>query len=258
MQPTTLFESLFKRKITDQGTAEFLKAITATHPYFSPAQFFLLRLTGEEEQGYKDQAARTAVLFNNPYWLNFQLNLTGLAGNTEVMTGSMKEVEPLEELLIPKQQPLTVQENANHENTKGEPQNIVEAGNKEQLFEPMHISDYFASQGIKLSEEQPGTDKLGKQLRSFTEWLKTMKRLHHANPVSDLAREPGAVLAEQAVQVLAEKSNQEDFVVTEAMAEVLAKQGLTEKALSVYQKLSLSDPAKSAYFAAKIEQLKGS
>jgi len=45
-------------------------------------------------------------------------------------------------------------------------------------------------------------------------------------------------------------------VVTEAMAEVWEKQGNAVKAQELYEKLSLLDPAKSAYFAAKIEHLK--
>lgn len=44
-------------------------------------------------------------------------------------------------------------------------------------FEPYHTVDYFASQGIKFSQEELPKDKLGKQLKSFTQWLKTMKRL---------------------------------------------------------------------------------
>jgi hypothetical protein len=47
-------------------------------------------------------------------------------------------------------------------------------------------------------------------------------------------------------------------VVTEAMAEVWAKQGATQKAVETYNKLSLLYPSKKAYFAAKIENLKGS
>ena len=45
-------------------------------------------------------------------------------------------------------------------------------------------------------------------------------------------------------------------VITETMAEVLAKQGMREKAMEMYRKLSLLEPEKSAYFAQKIEQLK--
>ena len=87
-----------------------------------------------------------------------------------------------------------------------------------------------------------------------------MKRLKHsaAVPVQSGAgaeKEPDQV--EKNIQLLAEKSNVENDVVTEAMAEVLARQGLNDKAIVIYQKLSLLDPPKSAYFAAKIDQLKG-
>jgi hypothetical protein len=58
------------------------------------------------------------------------------------------------------------------------------------------------------------------------------------------------------MQTLADLSNQERAIFTEAMAEVLVKQGLSQKAAEIYQKLSLLNPAKSAYFAAKIDALK--
>jgi hypothetical protein len=119
------------------------------------------------------------------------------------------------------------------------------------LFEPFHTVDYFASQGIKIRDEEKPTDKFGKQLRSFTDWLKTMKRL----PVTQIAAtvEP---LAEKKVEQMAAHSLEEREVVTEAMAEVWEKQGNREKAIAIYNKLSLLEPAKSTYFAAKIEELK--
>jgi hypothetical protein len=60
----------------------------------------------------------------------------------------------------------------------------------------------------------------------------------------------------QAVIINAASSIEEKEVVTEAMAEVWAKQGNTQKAIDTYTKLSLQNPSKSAYFAAKIDQLK--
>ena len=47
-------------------------------------------------------------------------------------------------------------------------------------------------------------------------------------------------------------------VVTEAMAEVWLKQGNKQKAIETYNKLSLLNPSKKAYFAAQIEHLKQS
>ena len=122
------------------------------------------------------------------------------------------------------------------------------------LFEPLHTTDYFASLGIKITDQPVSNDQLGQQLRRFTEWLKMMKKLHPsqhgiANTVSPAQ--------EQQVIRQAEASNQEKDVLTEAMAEVLVQQGRIARAIEVYEKLSLNYPAKSAYFAAKISELKG-
>lgn len=119
------------------------------------------------------------------------------------------------------------------------------------IFEPYHTVDYFASQGIRLVLEENPSDKLGKQLKSFTDWLKVMRKLPQKNReiVPDIA-------AERQVQAIAAHSIERKEVITEAMAEVLAKQGMREKATEMYRKLSLLEPEKSAYFADKIEKLK--
>ena len=120
-------------------------------------------------------------------------------------------------------------------------------------FEPYHTVDYFASQGIKISAEELPKDKLGKQMKSFTEWLKSMKRL----PVTQLTQSVEST-AEKKVESMADHSVSDSEVVTEAMAEVWAKQGNADKALDIYNKLVLLNPSKRAYFAAKIETLKHS
>lgn len=126
----------------------------------------------------------------------------------------------------------------------------VETEDESVSFEPLHTVDYFASQGIKISEEALGNDELSKQVKSFTGWLKSMKKLH-----PDQTPQQNDVI-ERIIQSSAEASNAEANVLTEAMAEVLIKQNKKEKAVEMYQKLSLINPSKSAYFAAKIESLK--
>jgi hypothetical protein len=111
----------------------------------------------------------------------------------------------------------------------------------EPIFESYHTIDYFASQGIKLMAEEM-KDKMGKQLKSFTDWLRSMKRV------------TGHI--ESSIQRIAEHSVEEKEVITEAMAEVWAKQGNRGKAIRIYEKLSLLNPGKSTYFATRIEQLK--
>lgn len=116
-------------------------------------------------------------------------------------------------------------------------------------IEPLYAVDYFASQGIKLKDEDQ-KDKLSQKLRSFTEWLKTMKRIHPEKLEQEMDSRTSTV-----IQHIAEHSNDFEDVVTEAMAEVYARQGLRNKAAEVYQKLSLLNPNKRAYFAAKISKL---
>jgi hypothetical protein len=119
------------------------------------------------------------------------------------------------------------------------------------VFEPYHTVDYFASQGIYLVQEENPTDKFGKQLKSFTDWLKVMKKL----PQYPLHME-GDEAANAQIEIIAASSLEGKDVVTETMAEVLAKQGKIEDAINLYLKLSLLNPTKIAYFAAKIEELK--
>ena len=118
-------------------------------------------------------------------------------------------------------------------------------------FQPYHTIDYFASQGIRFIQEENPTDKFGKQLKSFTAWLKTMKRL----PQSMIETEMSAT-AEAAILSIAQHSLDEKEVVTEAMAEVLFLQGRFDRALEMYNQLSLLDPSKNTYFAAKISEIK--
>lgn len=121
------------------------------------------------------------------------------------------------------------------------------------LFEPLHTTDYFASVGIKLSDEIRPGDRLGSQLKSFTEWLKTMKKLH---PTQTGNTAETSEKQNSNIQQLAEKSNKEDEIITEAMADVLMQQGRIDKAVEVLKKLSLLNPSKNTYFAAKIDKLK--
>lgn len=115
---------------------------------------------------------------------------------------------------------------------------------------PFHTIDYFASQGIKfIAGQQP--DMLGNKVKSFTEWLKQMKRINQQP--TDLGTDAET---EHIIEAIAKTSNETKDVITETMASVLAKQGKIEKAIQLYQKLSFLDTAKSTYFAAKIQELK--
>ena len=121
------------------------------------------------------------------------------------------------------------------------------------VFAPYHMIDYFASQGIKLVLEENPADPFARQLKSFTDWLKVMKKL----PAQTLAGKTDEKEADR-IRHFAAHSIDEREILTESMAEVLAKQGMYENAIALFQKLSLIYPPKSAYFASRIEQIKAS
>jgi hypothetical protein len=215
MPQQDLFTNIFG---TSANNTTMLQQVARDFPYFSIAQFYLLKETDPADPDHTRIAGRTALHFNNPFYLNYLLNKQ-----------NSPQLTPIPEQGIPA------------------PEKFTEEG---MIFEPLYTTDYFASQGIKLSDEIIADDKLGKQLKSFTDWLKTMKKVH------DQKLPAGNEQLDIAVQHIAEKSNTDADIITESMAEVYISQEKYSKAREIYQKLSLFNPSKNAYFAAKIELLK--
>lgn len=257
-----LYKKIFNRELEDADNEAFLHRVTAAHPYFSIAHFFLLKNTDPKSSDYPTIAAKTSLHINNAFLLYTQLQKTTLeevidlpemnlstqkvlAEEAASSSVSNQEKEPQDEEWSPAVAEQSSNETAPQINI---PKPIVETADS-LVFEPLHTSDYFASQGIKLSQEPLPTDKLGKQLKSFTEWLKTMKKVHDAPTMLNDQ-------VDSSVQHLAEISNKDAEVITETMAEVFLQQGKKNKAKEIYVKLSLLNPHKSAYFAAKLENLK--
>lgn len=241
-----LVNSVLQKSTLEECSLSELQQLANRHPYFGAAQLLLAKkLQSVDQSLYKLQVEKTALFFHNPLWLDHLLNDTGDA----VEITLEKEIEKIEKVVAEIQaapEPVL-------EVVPAPPGPVVETtpAKPEILFEPFHTVDYFASQGIKIRDEELAKDKLGRQLKSFTEWLKTMKRL----PVTEIIKQAEQGV-EKKVEQLAETSIQERQVVTEAMAEVWEKQGNSEKAIEIYNKLSLLEPGKNAYFAAKIAELK--
>ncbi|MEP6711197.1 MAG: hypothetical protein ABJA37_02220 [Ferruginibacter sp.] len=241
-----LLKKLFQKNTTGTENVGMLQQVKNEYPYFGAAHYFLLNEMDANSPEYEKTVALTVMHFGDPLFLNYCL--TKKEEDLYVVPADLKVAEGnhIQEEIKETQQEDIVQLPLESISLKREePENIDEL-----IIEPLYASDYFASQGIKLSEEAQPTDKLGKQLKSFTEWLKTMKKVH------DSKLPEGNEQFDATVQRLAEKSNKEDEVVTEAMADAYLQQGKTAKAADIYLKLSLLNPAKSAFFAAKIEQLK--
>ncbi len=216
-------------------TEQQLSEIVDKHPYYHIGQFRLLKnLYTAQSNVLEKQTCKTALFFRNYKWLNHQL----LSGNK--IKGEVHDLIEINSLNI--DNVIETDSRVAQKREKKEETTIP--------FEPLHTVDYFASQGIKITEEPISGDKLGSQLKSFTEWLKSMKKIQPQNT------SVGDEYTDKRIQNIAETSNKNAEITTEAMAEVLIRQDKTDKAIEMYRKLSLNYPAKSAYFAAKIQSLK--
>jgi hypothetical protein len=251
--------SLFKKNSLEECSIEEIAELANQYPYFSSAQ---LLLAAKKKQAahpdFEKQLSTASLHINNPLWLDHLLN--SKASNERI---ALEKKTPVEEVLEEPNNDELVLEKIHHEfidaSKKDEAATtpvqqtpgIAGAGEQPHVFEPYYTVDYFASQGIKNVIEEKPKDRFSQQLKSFTEWLKTIKQL----PPQQVAAMSDARSEEKVVE-LATHSIEDRNIETETMAEVWIKQGQPEKAVAIYRKLSLLNPSKSSYFASLIENLK--
>lgn len=162
----------------------------------------------------------------------------------------------------------------------------------ESLIPPAATTDYFQQQGIAVSAELPEIEDILPQhkepypeaateeeyekslmvVMSFAEWLKhissknqmareeeaeqkALKAMWQQQKLAAAIEEESEEIPEQVFEMAVNSISRKDELVSESLAEVYMKQGKREKAIDIYRKLSLLNPEKNAYFAAKIENL---
>jgi hypothetical protein len=291
-----LIQSLFEKESLEEMTLDEFKRLADQYPYSSIVQFlYSCKLKSVYHLDFPEQVTHTALFFSSPQWLHYQLSDESEKGNFRQSLydrnyNNISEDEPIE---IPEK---TVSEEDDEENIwdngniaqheglvedepssldkqsklaiiSSEEDNITDVSevseddnvdipaenihhvNAQIPIEPYHTIDYFASQGIKTSTNEP-QDELGKKVKTFTAWLKTMKRLQPAAEINEIEE------SDEEIDNGLDQPVIQEIIATEAMAEVFLKQGLTQKAIEVYAKLSLQNPANSHIFAAKIIQIK--
>ncbi|MBK7097750.1 MAG: hypothetical protein IPH58_04595 [Sphingobacteriales bacterium] len=246
----------FLSKSFSDCSLEDVKSLCDRYPYSSSAQIlFAQKLKETGSPDYEDQWQKTLLYFDNPLLINYLFTIKPAVPHAETKKSEEKIEDQVEDLQVIEKEKvidstaeISEKEEVKIPQLKIEP---IDPAINELTFTPYYTLDYFASQGIKLCEEQRGNDRFGKQLMSFTAWLKQMRRLPEAEAYATYT-----LKVDRKVVNMAEKSVSGENAITEAMAQVWVKQKEISKAIEVFQKLSLLNPAKSAYFAAKMDYLK--
>jgi hypothetical protein len=255
--------SLFRKNSLDQCSTEEIEHLAKQYPYFSSAQLLLAAKQKQTDHpDFGTQLISTSLHVNNPLWLEHLLNSNPtpekIIIEEKVIETEVDEEPNNDELVLERSRHEFVVASKPEEKLATAPSPTLpliekaEANDQPLAFEPYYTVDYFASQGIKSNPEEKPKDRLGQQLKSFTEWLKTIRQM----PPQQIAAMNTDSNSEEKVVQLATHSLAEENVDTEAMAEVWIKQGQPEKAIKIYEKLSLLNPSKSSYFAVLIEKLK--
>jgi len=158
------------------------------------------------------------------------------------------------------------------------------------LMQPVSAEDYFLQQGIHVSGDLPELKEVLTPLESpaseneeekekslmvvmsFAEWLKhissknqkakeeeaeqkALKTMWQQQKLAAAIEEENEEIPEQVFEMAVNSISRKEELISESLAEVYVKQGKKGKAIEMYQKLSLQNPEKNAYFAAKIENL---
>lgn len=269
-----LIQSLFEKESLEEMTLDEFQRLADQYPYSSIVQFlYSCKLKSVYHLNFPEQVTHTALFFSSPQWLHYQLSDESEKGNFRQSQydrnyNNITEDQPIElpqttfdeddenlwdNSLEDENALVAVEESTEtvHEaqNTNTIPLVVDEVIEPSIPIEPYHTVDYFASQGINTKLDDP-QDDLGKKVRTFTAWLKTMKRLQPAAEINEIEE------SDEEIDNGLDQPIMQEIIATEAMAEVYLKQGLTQKAIEVYAKLSLQNPANSHIFAAKIIQIK--
>lgn len=255
---------------------EAIQHLAKEYPFFTPAHYLLFI------NGHQEDAVIARLQQSNP------VNPVMLGSFIQAAREPQIEVETLVATLTETETKIeTVQEasviqtltEATQQEAK-EPEDILS------FIQPASSEDYFLQQGIKISNDIPDfteivasdieTDEEKEKalmvVMSFAEWLKhisskstkakeevadkkALKTMWQQQKLAAAIEEENEEIPEQVFEMAVNSIARKDELVSESFANVYAKQGKFEKAIEMYQKLSLLYPEKNAYFAAKIETL---
>lgn len=156
---------------------------------------------------------------------------------------------------------------------------------EELLIEPVFSENYFLYEGIDVPESLPKTEELITpkedvidpekalmQMMGFDEWLLFLKSksekikreeedkimlraMWQREKLAAAMDEEEEEIPEAVFEMAINSIDKEDALISESLAEIHAKQGRYDKAIDIYRKLSLQNPQKKPYFAAKIDNL---
>lgn len=246
---------LLDAEILSDSDLKNLKALSKEYPYFALPHLLLARARQDKPNGIDfDQAIRQAAIRVNDRATLYKLLLQPLA---------RKRAEEVVEQMSPiiGQKVGNTADKSEVDLLKKElEQNILAQAAQSSLDYESSIDE---SQSEDIKESSPIEGEVDSQKRSFSSWMSVLEqktpRIETAiiEDFISLSKEKPHSPSKffKATEDTKESLIDDESFVTETLARVYADQGLFEKAIHVYELLSLKYPQKSSYFAALIKEL---
>jgi hypothetical protein len=261
------------------------KELTEKHPYFSVGQ---LLQYGNDYFQEKDNIEFTAIYKADPILFAHFANEIKSTEKKELKKSKQENKTIETELNLPmadtKETPIVIAENVKEEllveNKKesiGPKEDILAMINElpnrniieEKIVKSEPIIETIESEN--LSEEEKRQKAL-MVMMSFSDWLnhfksktekeqieeqekRALKTAWQKEKLTAIIEEEQDEIPEMIFKQAMDSISMENALISESLAEILAKQGKTDKAIEMYKKLSLRNPEKNSYFADRIKDL---
>ena len=251
--------------------------LTAVYPYTGNWLMFLDHITGQPAANILVQEAEQVVMVEE-IAPAMQQEMAATVIEVEVIP----EPEQLPEEILATEPEIIIEEVTLPE---VEPQETVI---EDLIFTPIQADDYFKQQGISVSNDLPedlealahGEEATTGEndarslmvMMSFTEWLvhfkrtadkkneeiedqKAIRTMWQKEKLAAALEEENDEIPENVFEMAVNSIAKEEGLASESLAEIYLKQGKYAHAIEMYKKLSLRNPQKNAYFAAKIDEI---
>ncbi len=246
MEKEKFYSYLNSSEMKSQEASIFFHSIIETYPYFDSARVLYLKsLKVNESPSFEEHLYQNAGLLPDRRQLFFIINpviqksTTSQFSHQSAEATSNKETDSTFVLI-----------DDGSQNINGSLVDISDPTKENEIpisgYELLDISDQDNSNGGVTSL---GTDSLSPESLTnddlIEQFIKTNPRL----------KPPQMIQGEQEDISLKSLEEPEDLI-TEPIAKIYLSQGFSDKAISIYEKLSLKYPEKSSYFAGQIQEIK--
>ena len=245
-----------------------MEALVVDYPYFAIGQALLaIAYQNTSDEGYDEQLKRTAAIMPN----RDKLRLFSIIARHRFE--SEPDIPELPDEFVPTDNIFTsIEPIEPHEEVTG---SII----KEKVFIIPEIDlsgshEELSAEMALLEEKRKSLDELKAIIAARLKQIEEEKQKQDAEPaepkklsrkelIDKFILENPTITRPKAefynpISVAQNSIIDQENIVSETLAKIYEKQGYIDKAISIYEKLSLKYPEKSRYFAAQIERLKES